>query len=131
MAKNKTINIEGSEITIIPNEKDYYISLTDMAKSQMQEAIIIKWLSLKSTIEYIGEWELLYNPDFNCTEFGTIKNESGSNGFVLSVKQWIEKTNAVLIRQGLPQSERLIQLNSIAITQMKSLINNSNLKKLK
>jgi len=271
MTKNKTINIEGSEITIIPNEKDYYISLTDMAKSQMQEAIIIKWLSLKSTIEYIGEWELLYNPDFNCTEFGTIKNAAGSNNFVLSVKNWIEATgaigitakagryggtyahkdiafhfgmwisakfqlllvkefqrlkedendrlkldwsfqraltkvnyliqtdaiketlipaeltkqqinfvyaneadllnvalfgktaqqwrtenptaegnirdtatieqlvvlsnmesiNAVLIRQGLPQSERLIQLNSIAITQMKSLINNSNLKKLK
>jgi hypothetical protein len=50
-----------------------------MAKSQMQEAIIIKWLSLKSTIEYIGEWEALYNPDFNYTEFGTIKNEAGSN----------------------------------------------------
>jgi hypothetical protein len=47
MVKNKTINIEGTEITIIPKEQDYFISLTDMAKSQMQEAIIIKWLSLK------------------------------------------------------------------------------------
>jgi hypothetical protein len=66
-----------------------------MAKSQMQEAIIIKWLSLKSTIEYIGEWEALYNPDFNYTEFGTIKNAAGSNNFVLSVKNWIEATNAI------------------------------------
>ncbi len=91
MTKNKTINIEGTQITIISNEsKQEYISLTDMARSQMQEVVIIKWLSLKSTIEYIGEWEALYNPNFNYTEFGTIKNEAGSNNFVLSVKQWIE-----------------------------------------
>jgi len=61
----------------------------------MQEAVIIKWLTLKSTIEYIGEWEALYNPDFNYTEFGTIKNSAGSNNFVLSVKNWIEATNAI------------------------------------
>ena len=66
-----------------------------MAKSQMQEAVIIKWLTLKSTIEYIGEWEALYNPDFNYTEFGTIKNSAGSNNFVLSVKNWIEATNSI------------------------------------
>ena len=51
--------------------------------------------SLKSTLEYLGEWEILYNPDFNCTEFGTIKNVAGSNNFVLSVKTWIERTNAL------------------------------------
>ena len=96
MAKNKIISIEGSQITIISNEsKQEYISLTDMARSQMQEVVIIKWLSLKSTIEYLGEWEALYNPDFNYTEFGTIKNEAGSNNFVLSVKQWIESTGAI------------------------------------
>lgn len=61
----------------------------------MQEAIIIKWLTLKSTIEYIGEWEALYNPNFNYTEFGTIKNMAGNNNFVLSVKNWIEATNAI------------------------------------
>jgi len=96
MTKNKTISIEGAQITIISNEsKQEYISLTDMARSQMQEVVIIKWLSLKSTIEYLGEWEALYNPDFNYTEFGTIKNEAGSNNFVLSVKQWIESTGAI------------------------------------
>ena len=83
MAKNKKIEIAGTEISVISQEQDDYISLTDMAKSQMQEAIIIKWLSLKSTIEYIGEWEALYNPNFNDTEFGTIKNAAGSNNFVL------------------------------------------------
>ncbi len=95
MAKNKKIEIGGKEISIISQKQDDYISLTDMAKSQMQEAIIIKWLTLKSTIEYIGEWEALYNPDFNYTEFGTIKNSAGSNNFVLSVKNWIEATGAI------------------------------------
>jgi len=55
-------------------------------------------LSLKSTIEYWGEWEALYNPGFNFTEFGTIKNTSGRNNFVLSVKQWIEATQAIGIK---------------------------------
>ncbi|HEX6429960.1 MAG TPA: KilA-N domain-containing protein [Niastella sp.] len=91
----KKLKINESEIGILPMQNDDYISLTDMARSQMQEAIIIKWLSLKSTIEYLGEWEALYNPDFNYTEFGTIKNSAGSNSFVLSVKQWIEQTGAV------------------------------------
>jgi hypothetical protein len=95
MNKAKKININGTEITILTQEKDDYISLTDMAKSQHQEVVIIKWLSLKSTIEYLGEWEALYNPNFNYTEFGTIRNESGSNNFVLSVKNWIETTNAI------------------------------------
>ncbi len=95
MSRTKKINIEGTEISVVSKKKDDYISLTDMAKSQLQEVVIIKWLSLKSTIEYLGEWEALYNPNFNYTEFGIIKNEAGSNNFVLSVKNWIEVTNAI------------------------------------
>jgi KilA-N domain len=95
MAKSKVINIQEYPIAIVSQNNEDYISLTDMAKSQMQEAIIIKWLSLKSTIEYLGEWEALYNPSFNYTEFGTIKNAAGSNNFVLSVKHWIEISKAV------------------------------------
>ena len=95
MAKNLIINIEAHPITIVAHKDEDYISLTDMARSQMEDVIIIKWLSLKNTIEYIGEWEALYNPDFNYTEFGTIKNAAGSNNFVLSVKQWIERTGAI------------------------------------
>lgn len=89
------INVNGAEISLFNDGHNDFISLTDMAKSQLQEVIILKWLSLKSTIEYIGEWEALHNPDFNYTEFGTIKNESGSNNFVLSVKNWIALTNAI------------------------------------
>ena len=92
------ITVQNTDITVIQYKEEDYISLTDMARSQMQEHIIFRWLSLKSTIEYLGEWEMLYNPDFNCTEFGTIKNAAGSNNFVLSVKTWIERTNAIGIR---------------------------------
>ena len=93
--KKQIIHIDNSEISILSHGTEDYISLTDMAHSQMQEHIIFRWMSLKSTIEYIGEWESLYNPNFNYTEFGTIRNASGSNNFVLSVKTWIEKTNAI------------------------------------
>ena len=89
------IIVQDTEITVTTYHESDYNSLTDMAKSQMQEHIIFRWLSLKSTLEYIGEWEMLYNPAFNCTEFGTIKNEAGSNNFVLSVKNWIERTGAI------------------------------------
>ncbi len=95
MTKSKIIKIEDKEILIYSLNNEDYISLTDMARSQLEDVIIIKWLSLKNTIEYIGEWEAMYNPDFNYTEFGIIKNASGGNNFVLSVKQWIEKTNAI------------------------------------
>ena len=89
------ITVQNTDISVVKYNEEDYISLTDMAKSQLQEHIIFRWLSLKSTIEYLGEWEMLYNPDFNCTEFGTIKNAAGSNNFVLSVKTWIERTSAI------------------------------------
>ena len=89
------IIVDKKEISVINVGADDFISLTDMAKSQFQEHIIFKWLSLKNTIDYIGEWESLYNPNFNYTEFGTIRNAAGSNSFVLSTKQWIERTKAI------------------------------------
>lgn len=141
------INVQNAEITVVSHNDDDYISLIDMARSQLQEHIIFRWLSLKSTIEYLGEWEILYNPDFNCTEFGTIKNMAGSNNFVLSVKanpdlkgnirdyatineliclSNMENIIAVLINEGVPQSERIIKLNQIAIQQMQVLEGNNN-----
>ena len=89
------IKVENAEITVVSVQNEDYISLTDMAHSQMQEHIVFRWMSLKSTIEYLGEWEMLYNPNFNCTEFDTIRNSAGSNNFVLSVKAWIERTGAI------------------------------------
>ena len=89
------IKVDNTEITVVSVQNEDYSSLTDMAHSQMQEHIVFRWMSLKSTIEYIGEWEMLYNPNFNCTEFDTIRNAAGSNNFVLSVKAWIERTGAI------------------------------------
>ena len=89
------ITVEKAEISVILIDEEDFISLTDIAHSQMEEHIIIKWLSLKSTIEYIGEWEALFNPNFNYTEFGTIKNAAGSNNFVLKEKSSNENSSLV------------------------------------
>ena len=59
------IKVQNTEITVVAYNDNDYISLTDMARSQMQEHIIFRWLSLKSTLEYIGEWEMLYNPSLS------------------------------------------------------------------
>ena len=90
------ITVNETEITIIEiNEKDY-ISLTDMVKSiENGLALIEKWLRNKNTIEFLGIWEEMYNPNFNSPEFEGIKNAAGLNRFILSVKQWIGKTNSI------------------------------------
>ena len=98
MEKELHINVKENEITVISNASGDFISLTDMARFKNAEAtglVISHWLSTRYTVEFMGLWERLNNPDFNVTEFSNIKNESGSNGFVLSSKQWIEKTNAI------------------------------------
>ena len=90
------IIVNETEITIINIEEKDYISLTDMVKGiDNGLALIEKWLRNKNTIEFLGIWEEIYNLDFNSPEFEGIKNSAGVNRFVLSVKQWIEKTNAV------------------------------------
>jgi hypothetical protein len=98
MAKKETIIVEGAEITLFEKAKENYISLTDMAKYKNAEAtgvVISHWLSTRYTIRFMGIWEQMYNPDFNVTEFGNIKDESGDNGFVHTSKQWIERTRAI------------------------------------
>jgi hypothetical protein len=98
MSKKETISVKGTEIILFSHKKDDFISLTDMAKFKNAEAtgyVISRWLSARYTIDFIGIWERINNPDFNVVEFNNIKNESGANGFVLTSKQWIEKTNAI------------------------------------
>src|SRR3990172_13439358 len=96
MNKSKTINVKGTEISIIQKGKDDFISLTDMVKNfEDGLSLIEKWLRNKNTIEFIGIWEQIYNPDFNSLEFEGIKNEAGLNRFTLSAKKWIQKTNAI------------------------------------
>lgn len=89
------IDVQGRQITIISYHEDDYISLTDMVRDvENGLALIEKWLRNKNTIEFIGIWEEIYNPDFNSPEFEGIKKQAGLNRFVLSVKQWVERTNS-------------------------------------
>ena len=90
------INVQNTEISVISYEEKDYISLTDMVKPiENGLALIEKWLRNKNTIEFLGIWEEMYNPNFNSPEFEGIKNEAGLNRFIMSVKQWIAKTNAI------------------------------------
>ena len=96
MARNRKIHVDGNEITVVDNHEQDYISMTDMVRNiDNGLALIEKWLRNKNTIEFLGIWEQMYNPDFNSPEFEGIKNEAGLNRFVLSVKQWTEKTHAI------------------------------------
>lgn len=95
MAKNKKIEVEGKEITIILDKDQEYISLTDMLKAKDGDFFISDWLRNRNTVEYLGIWESVYNPNFNYGEFAIIKSQSGLNSYKLSVKDWVEKTNAV------------------------------------
>ena len=89
------IQVENVEISVIKVGGEDYISLTDMVREvENGSALIEKWLRNKNTIKFLGIWEEMCNPDFNSPEFGGIMAEAGTNRFLLSVKQWIERTNA-------------------------------------
>jgi len=93
-----TIEVDGHSIAIQNRDKQDYISLTDIARyrnSQEPFAIINNWMRSRSTIEFLGLWEKLCNPDFKPLEFERFRNEAGSNYFVLSPQRWIESTQAI------------------------------------
>ncbi|MDP2384834.1 MAG: KilA-N domain-containing protein [Bacteroidota bacterium] len=98
MAKNKKIEVEGKEITILFDNEKEYISLTDMLKAKDGDFFISDWLRNRNTVEYLGIWESVYNPAFNYGEFAIIKSQAGLNSYKLSVKEWTEKTNAIGIK---------------------------------
>ena len=99
MSKKEKITVQGTEITIISERNSDYISLTDMAnakESAMRAADIIKnWIRTRTTLEFLGTWEQLYNPNFKVVEFDHFKMQAGLPNFVLSASEWIEKTNAI------------------------------------
>lgn len=95
MLKNK-LNVNGIEISMLNLDKNDFISLTDMTTSFKEGSSLIgKWITNKNTLEYLGIWEKINNPKFNYPEFGVIESESGVNRFIMSVGQWIQRTNAV------------------------------------
>lgn len=95
MAKNQIIEVQGSKIRLFQNDSDF-ICITDIAKKfEIGVASIENWMRNRNTIEFLGTWELLKNPNFNSVGFDGIKTNVGLNTFKISVKKWIQETNAV------------------------------------
>ncbi|KKP79983.1 MAG: DNA-binding protein [Candidatus Moranbacteria bacterium RIFOXYA12_FULL_35_19] len=97
----KTIKIQNIVVNIKISKKDNdFICLTDMAKFKSYDSgvVISNWLTTKYTVQFMGAWEQVHNPNFNLMEYHRIKNEAGTNGFIISSSMWINKTNAIGIR---------------------------------
>ncbi len=100
------INVQNTEITVLSiNDKDY-ISLTDMANGKQSESraadIIKNWIRTRYTIEFLGTWEMIHNPRFKVVEFDHFRMQAGLPNFVMSVTEWVEKTNAIgiIVKKG-------------------------------
>ncbi len=91
------ITVQNTNVTVISVNENDYISLTDIAKHKSEEpaTVIGNWMRNRNTIEYLGIWESLYNPQFNPIEFEGFKREAGLNAFTLSPQKWINATNAI------------------------------------
>lgn len=98
MAKSSKIEVKGTVITILKDGENDFISLTDMLKAKDGDFFISDWLRNRNTVEFLGVWESVYNPNFNYGEFATIKSQAGLNSYKISVKEWVEKTNAIGLR---------------------------------
>jgi hypothetical protein len=92
------IEVKGTEISVITINDNDYISLTDMLKAKDGDFFISDWLRNRNTVEFLGIWERVYNPDFNYGEFAVIKSQAGLNNYKISVKEWAAKTNAIGLR---------------------------------
>ncbi|MBU4318853.1 MAG: KilA-N domain-containing protein [Proteobacteria bacterium] len=98
ISKKSSINVKGTEITILSLKQGDYISLTDMLKAKDGDFFISDWLRNRNTVEFLGIWESVHNPDFNYGEFAIIKSSAGLNSYKISVKDWVAKTNAIGLR---------------------------------
>ena len=99
MKKNKIIKVQNLPITISKEEIDDYICITDIAAAKSDESraadVIKNWMRNRMTLEFLGAWEQIYNEDFKVVEFDHFRQQSGLHTFVLSVSEWLEKTNAI------------------------------------
>src|SRR3984885_512789 len=96
--RKASLDVKGTAIAVVSQKGDDYICLTDIARykdSERTDYLIMNWLRNRNTIEFLGIWERLNNPVFNPIEFDGIRKQSGLNSFILTVKSWVEKTDAV------------------------------------
>jgi hypothetical protein len=93
--KKSIIEVQGTAITVLSYKNEDFISLTDMLKAKDGDFFISDWLRNRNTVEFLGVWETVHNPDFNYGEFAIIKSQAGLNSYKISVKEWVEKTHAI------------------------------------
>ena len=89
------MNVLNQKISYIKIDDEDYISITDMLKSKDGDFFVSDWLRNRNTVEFLGIWEEIHNPNFNYGEFAIIKSHAGLNNYKISVKEWTEKTNAI------------------------------------
>jgi len=100
------IKVQDTEVTVISVNNEDYISLTDMVNAKENDSraadIIKNWIRTRYTIEFLGTWEMIHNPNFKVVEFDHFRMQAGLHNFVMSVSEWIEKTNAVgiIVKKG-------------------------------
>ena len=100
------IIVQNTEITVLSHDDKDYISLTDMANGKQSESraadVIKNWIRTRYTIEFLGTWEMIHNPNFKVVEFDHFRMQAGLPSFVMSVSEWIEKTNAIgiIVKKG-------------------------------
>ena len=127
MRKTNELDIKGTAVRVVKINGVDFVCLTDMAKLRSEDPsfTINHWMRNRMTIEYLGLWETLYNPNFKPTEFEGFRNEGNHRDYA-TINQLIcisnmENINAVMINDGIPQPQRLKKLNEIAIQQMRIL----------
>lgn len=92
---SRKIEVLETQITVVSVKDQDYISLTDMLKAKDGDFFISDWLRNRNTVEFLGIWESVHNPDFNYGGFATIKSQAGLNSYKLSVKEWVAQTGAI------------------------------------
>lgn len=96
--KKRVLKVENNEISVKKFDGEDYISITDMIRNKDGDFFVADWLRNRNTVEFLGIWESMNNPNFNYGEFAIIKSKVGLNNYKLSVKEWAEKTNAIGLR---------------------------------
>lgn len=94
-SQNTVIEVQGTAVSVLAGKGGDYISLTDMLKAKDGDFFVSDWLRNRNTVEFLGIWESVFNSGFNYGEFATIKSRAGLNSYKISVKEWVEKTNAI------------------------------------
>ncbi|GHV69516.1 hypothetical protein FACS1894199_18340 [Bacteroidia bacterium] len=120
MNKKETINVQGTEVALYSQRKDQYISLTDMAKfknSEIPATVISHWMSTVFSVNFMGIWEKMNNPNFNLTGFSEVKNANGR--LVMTPKRWVELTNAIGKHKRIAYQARTSAGRAVGATQQR------------